>query len=768
MTHPRLRGRESASGGGSGRSLQRRHAVAGLVALTLAAIMVGGWSRLTLDTSVDTIVPHRSGSLPVLNEVQTAFGGDPVVVVLTARAGQQLLGPDLLPRLLKLEGALAVLPNVAVVYGPATMLNQVAAQAQQLLATISGRRDAIHDTAQQQALARGASKAKAAAAGQNALTGFDRRYGSLLAQGLPAGLPTLRNPTFVHAVAFDGQDRPRAQYKFVIPTADSVVILVRPREALSNEGVDSLVARTRSIVSAAKLPKVDLLISGGPVLAAGLASTIRSELPRLALVATLLVGLLFLIFGTGRRPARMVPLLSALTATGLTLALFGLVGQPVALGMLALLPVLLGVGSDFPVYLARGSSRRTVIVAALASSVSFASLALSPVPFVRGLGVALSLGVLLSLSLGLLLARASAVEDLAAPPRARHGLPHRKTLLAGAVVVAACGWALLPTLSVEGNPNSIAHGVPQLAQAQIAEQTLDTGGEVDVLLRGPDVLSPVALNWQNQALASVVTAHGDDLHLIASPSTLFTFLGSSPTAAEISAGTNLLPSYLLGVVVTSDHTKALTSYGVGLSDLGHQNQVYADITRNLPPLPDGYSAAVTGLPVLAAEGYDALSSARVWPNVLGLAMAALVLLVGLPKRTDMWRAVLSSALAIGWGLVALKLTDTHLTPLTASLGSLTAAVSCEFLVVAVSAQREGQPRRKRGVALAAATSATGYLVLALSTLGVMQSFGIVLAISMGLAYAATALVLQLLPVPRLPATNAPFTLPARTLTSASA
>lgn len=710
--------------------------------------MALGLSRLSLDTGVDTVVPQKSSSLPVLKQVQTSFGGDPVVVLLTAQPGQQLLGPDLLPRLLKLEGDLAVMPDIAVVYGPATLLNQVAARAQELLATISGRRDAIHDAAAKRATDGGASKASAEAAGQAALTDFDRRYGALLAQGLPAGLPTLRNPTFVRAVAFDGQGRPRAQYKFVIPDESSVVVLVRPRESLSNEGVERLVARTRDVVRAAKLPKVDMLVSGGPVLAAGLATTVRTEMPRLALLATILVGLLFLLAGRGTRCARLVPLVSALGATGLTLALFGLAGRPIALGMLALLPVLLGVGSDFPVYLARGSSRRTVIVAALASSASFASLALSPVPFVRGLGLALSVGVLLSLGLGLLLTRgADQAEGLGArgPSSPSPVLRHRWAVLAATALVAAGGWLVLPSLSVESNPDSIARGVPELQRAKVAERTLNTSGEVDVVLRGPDVLSPAALTWQNSALASVVSAHGDELRLVASPSTLFTFLGDKPTAAQITAGAALLPPYLLGVVVTSDRSQALTSYGVRLTDLVHQNQVFTQIKQGLPPPPSGYTASVTGLPVLAAEGYGALSSQRVGPNVLGLALAVLVLLVGLPRRSDAWRALLASSLAIGWGLLALRATGTPLTPLTASLGSLTAAVGCEFLVVAASAQRDGRPGVSRGVALAAATSSLGYLVLVASGLAVMRSFGLVLAVSMGLAYAATVLVLRLLP-----------------------
>jgi predicted RND superfamily exporter protein len=146
-------------------------------------VMVLGLGRTRLDTGVDTVVPQQSGSFQALQRAQQAFGGDPVIVLLKSQRPGQLLGPDLLPRLLQTEGKLARLSDVAVVYGPATVLNQVAAGAQELLATISGRRDALHDTAAAAAKAGGASPAAAERAGQAAETDFDRRYGALLAQG---------------------------------------------------------------------------------------------------------------------------------------------------------------------------------------------------------------------------------------------------------------------------------------------------------------------------------------------------------------------------------------------------------------------------------------------------------------------------------------------------------------------------------------------------------------------------------------------------------
>lgn len=75
--------------------------------------------------------------------------------------------------------------------------------------------------------------------------------------------------------------------------------------------------------------------------------------------------------------------------------------------------------------------------------------------------------------------------------------------------------------------------------------------------------------------------------------------------------------------------------------------------------------------------------------------------------------------------------------MTAGLGSLTAAVACEFTVILALAQRSGDGRIRRAVDLAAAASATGYMVLALSDLGLLRGFGILLALTVAVSLATS-------------------------------
>jgi predicted RND superfamily exporter protein len=98
-------------------------------------------------------------------------------------------------------------------------------------------------------------------------------------------------------------------------------------------------------------------------------------------------------------------------------------------------------------------------------------------------------------------------------------------------------------------------------------------------------------------------------------------------------------------------------------------------------------------------------------------------------------------LAVGWGVVVLRLAGIGLSPLTVGLGSLTAAVGAEFVVFTRERIAAGVARPWPGAVAAALTSAAGFAVLSLSRLEVLREFGLVLAGSVLLALAAAGMVI---------------------------
>lgn len=758
--------------------LSLRRVLAAGLAVGIVLATVAGLSRLTTGTGPESFVPADDRSLELLDEAASSFGGDPIVVIAESDGPRELLSAGQLPVLMRLEGALADLDDVSVVYGPATILNQIAASAQNMLASLSGNRDALRQDAREEALSEGLSENAAAERAEEAVAEFDNRYGGLLVQGLPAGLPTVHNPDFVEQVIFGDGDTPKPRWDFVVPREDAVSILVRPREGLDQAGTEELLRRVRAEVDAAELATERVTVTGVPAVTGGLGERIRREVPLLGAAAILAIGASYLLVPwLPSRRRRLVPIAVTLSATAMVLAGFGWLDRPLSLGVIAFLPILVGIASDFPAYLERRTDRRRAVVVALASAAAFGSLAATPLPFVRELGVALAAGQLVALALALAIQRtrsarrgrsavagaAGSVDAAARDERgavgddgsagvpvsgntgsgkagSRLGLPLRVSVFVLLAVLAAAGWSALRPLDVEARPDALAEGLPAMEHAGHAEEVLGASGEVQVLVRGDNVLDPDVLAWMRAAQDAIVVQHGGELTPILTPPGLLEFLGREPTAEQVRSGMRLMPEYLTRAVVRSDERFAAMSFQLGLQDLATQQELLEDVRAGIPEPPEGVEADLVGLPVTAARAYELMTDNRYVTNGLGVLGAGVVLLVGLRRRGDAIRAVAAAMLATGWGLAGLWALDIGMTPLTMVLGSLTTAVACEYTVMLGDRTGNGTRSLARTVAVAALSASLGYFALTLSGLAVLREFGVVLAGAVVLSFVAAHVV----------------------------
>jgi predicted RND superfamily exporter protein len=447
-----------------------------------------------------------------------------------------------------------------------------------------------------------------------------------------------------------------------------------------------------------------------------------------------------------RRSRRLVPLLTTLIAVGVTLSAFGWFDRPLSLGVVAFLPILVGIGSYYPTYFAQNADARTVLAVAAATSASFATLTLSPLPFVRDLGIALAGGVLVAATIGIAFARwllAGSATPGAATPRPPGSVPSprtARTVAAGVVLAAAVGWVALPGLELQTDVRSMAGDSPALTDADHVEQEIGSSGELDIVVRGDNVSSIEAFEWMRVAQRRLLAEHGDEVRPIVSLPSMLAFLGATPTGDQLGAALRLLPPYLLEAVVRNDSKVAVLAFGVRSDDIGQLRRLRDDVVASMPPPPPGIDVELAGLPLVAVRGHELVSDDRVVVNVAGIAAAGMVLLVALRRRADAVRAVAAAILATGLGYFALWLMGMSLSPVTTALGALTAAIGCEFTVLTSEAARRGNRRLLRSVLLATTTSAVGYAVLAASGLAVIREFGILLAGSVLLALFSAALV----------------------------
>ena len=435
-----------------------------LVLAALAALALGGGALalgLKPSTGIGTFVSSSSSSYQATQAWHRHFGEDSIVILVrepltdlvetkdlasltfleSCLAGQQAVA-DATLRAFRPAPAGQAVPYggrsspcgklmagryVQVVYGPATFLNQAVLAVGRGLASIEAadaRSVAVAESAALQA-ARAEHKSVAVqrqdakAAGQLQAA---QNTGTLAQLALNSGIqsiPTIDNAQFISQVVFDptrGANQPKSRFAYLFPTANSALIQVRLRSSLTPAQQQRAIALIRHAV---RMPTFHLgyggsyMVSGAPVVLNDLAAKVTASVGVLLIAALLVMAAVLLI--VFRRRLRLLPLVIALAATGITFGAVSLVGASLTIASIAVLPVLIGLAVDYAIQFqsrieesrraqgpgdARAAVRAaaaagapTIAVAALATATGFLVLLLSPVPMVQGFGILLFVGI---------------------------------------------------------------------------------------------------------------------------------------------------------------------------------------------------------------------------------------------------------------------------------------------------------------------------------------------------------------------------------------
>ncbi len=444
----------------AGRAVERPTPVI-VIAVLLTLIGAVAALRLQPDRSPGSLVDRGSATYAATQGFYHSFGDEPVEILVKGDL-RQLLATASLSRLLALESclsgkvpggrvisgqaapppcaAIARLNPSAVVFGPATFLNQLAIQANKLLgqgsqATLA-RAQSVAARAAAEAKRRGlspsAQRQAAAAAGQRVLAQFGNQVVKLALQYGQFGLPRLDDPSFVSSVICDRGPpgcKPKARLAAIVPSSRSALISVRLRPGLSDGERQQAISLFRDAVAdptfklsggpGAGSASPSYVVSGVPVVFAGLAQELSTQVfVLLAAALAVMVMTLALVF---RSPLRLLPLGIALGASGLTFGFLSLAGGSLTMASIAVLPVLIGLSVDYAIqFQARfleaartgSSAPRAAVEAAakggpviatagLATAAGLLVLVLSPIPMVRGFALLLVLGIAIAFALAL-------------------------------------------------------------------------------------------------------------------------------------------------------------------------------------------------------------------------------------------------------------------------------------------------------------------------------------------------------------------------------
>jgi len=351
--------------------------------------------------------------------------------------------------------------------------------------------------------------------------------------------------------------------------------------------------------------------------------------------------------------------------------------------------------------------------------------------------------------------------------RAALGLSTRSpaAVLGVAVVLAIAGWALDTQTKVESDVNKL---VPQnlgaLQDLQALQKSTGVGGEIDVVVHAKDLTDPDVLKWMSGYQAALVKKFGysakrgcGKAELCPAFSLPDLFRGSSASSsASIKALLDAVPAYFSQGVITNDRKVATLAFGIRLMPLDRQQQVIQAMRSSLHP-PAGVTAQLAGLPVLAAEANDKVSSQwrRYLMLVLGLIAVAVVLLVAFRSRRRALVPLIPIALATGWSALVLFALRIPLNPMSVTLGALVIAISTEFSVLlseryrqerlagheATEALRRTYASTGAAVLASGATAIAGFAVLIVSDVRMLRQFGEVTVVDLTVALVGVMMVL---------------------------
>jgi hydrophobe/amphiphile efflux-3 (HAE3) family protein len=562
------------------------------------------------------------------------------------------------------------------------------------------------------------------------------------------------------------------------------------------------------------------VVTGAPVVVNDLAGEVQQAiLVLLAAALLVMAATLALVFRARLRllPLAIALAAAALTFGALSLAGASLTMASIAvLPVLIGLAVDYAIQWQSRVREAGGDTARaalvgapTILTAAAATVAGFLVLLLSPVPMVRGFGLLLVVGIVVALGLALLAgtavlvrpelpgaAAARGARDLLAPAgralgpalrgagelatrplrpvgagvarvaRAAVAMSFRQPgrVLAVALALALAGWVLDTQTRVESDITKL---VPQdlaaLEDLEALQRSTGVGGQLDVVVEADDVADPKVIAWMTGYQRDVRrrfgfgTNRGCGRAELCPAFSLPDLFRRAPSSREqVRALLDAVPPYFSQSVITPDRRTATLSFGIRLMPLERQHDVVETMRERLDP-PPGVRAELAGLPVLAAEANQRVSSdwRRLLTLVAGLLAVFVVLLVALRSRRRAVVPLVPIVLATGWSALVLFALRVPLNPMSVTLGALVIAISTEFSVLlseryrqeraAGHAPREALARtyRSTGAAVLAsgATAIAGFAVLVVSDIRMLRDFGFVTVVDLTVSLLGVLVVL---------------------------
>lgn len=790
-----------------------------VAALILAVVSL--WAAAGMETQkvTDAFFDRDSETYRQTEAAERAFGSDPVVILAKGPL-TETLATENLNRLATLETCLAGeikrgrgelfrtcreiadLAPAEVVAGPATFLGRAVAGITQIYQQQLRRLGNLPDTAEGQE-----QRARILSLAAQVVS----RYGLSLTSA-----PSLEDQAFVRRVVFSEggvASGPKPRLNYLFPAGDAAQVVIRLRSDLTDAERSRSIELIRQAADdpSVRLKNAELVVSGSPVVFDGLDESLPVRVLILTGVAMVLMSLA-LLFAFGSI-WRLLPLGVAVGGIAVAAGLLRLVGGEFSLAALGAAPILIGLTVDYAVQLqarfdetppssavdAAGTAARLggpmIATACLATAVGFGALMLSSLPLISQFGLLLGGGVLVcfAFSFVTVFAVLSRRGERRPGPRVNRTLRWFRELvkrvlgisiaapgrvLALALLLGAIGWAV-------GTQSETRIGIGEMLPTQApvvkdlldVEQTTGTSGEIDLIVRAPDVTDPEVVVWSGAVRDRVLAESGysgrdpqcEGAELCPGPAVTDFVNTADPklTSKRVRNALRALPAserramIAGGLAGREAPTELKVAFALRAGSVDRQQEVVKRIERAVAESrdgqgpPPGVTAEVTGLPVVVAASTADLADSRYLLILAGIFGVAMVLLLVYRSPRRVLVPLVPIVVAGGWSALIVAALGLSLNPLSTVLAVLVTAIATEFGVIIAGryfqereagvtltgALRVTYGRTGLAVATSGLTAIAGFAALAASDIAMLRDFGLIAVVDLAVALAGVALVL---------------------------
>ncbi len=665
---------------------------------------------------------------------------------------------------------------------------------------LASDQDAADAAARAQSVARGETSAQqdaaAAAARQRVADEFNAEFGADARRFLEVGDRTLDNPKFVEFVLYGADGKLRPELSGIFPDDRHALMVVRLKGNLSIDDGSEVAAGLVKQSEGYHFDGVTMLVSGPPLLIKEINDAMRSSLAVMAVFAVLIMAIVLSVIFRARW--RLLSLPAVLVGCVAAFGLMGFAGIPLTMVTISGLPILIGLGVDFAIQAhsrieeetfatesAEAGIERTfarlgpaLTVAALAACIGFAVLHLSDVPMIRDFGTMLAVGAIIVFvtSITLISAVVFLRERTRIGPQIASTHPRFEVerivgnltsrtvgrlapIALVAAVVAVGGLYVSRKIPTETDPEKfVPANSSVLVDLHRVRDVAGSTSELNLLVEtsdGRSVLDQDVLDW----MAAVEERQKDEHSQLGQSNSVASLTqqltGSAPTTASAQDAMQAAPRALVDSVISPDGRSASITFAIGGDDSLDERKQLTQAVENDARAPDGVTIAPAGIAVIGTASVDALSANRDLMSFVAIAAIFVALLAVFRSPVKAVAPLLPVVLALGASAMMLYAGGISYSPLTSISGPLIIAMGTEFNILLMSRYFEEratgvEPRdamalasRRIGRAIMASglTMLGGFAVLAFSDFSLLDNFGKVTALNIGVSLLSTLILL---------------------------